>query len=99
MTSGVMPVPVSLTASITYWPGVDFAVERGIGVVEKGIGDFQGQLAAVRHGVARVDGEIEDGVLDLVGIGQRVPQPARDRRFRPRSARPGSGAACRSCRG
>ena len=34
-------------------------------------------MAAVRHGVARIDGEIEQGILELVGIGESLPQAAR----------------------
>ena len=52
---------------------IDLAMLDGIGVVEMGVGDFQGQLAAVRHGVTGVDRQIEDGVLDLGGVYQRVP--------------------------
>ena len=49
-----------------------------VGVIEEGVAHFQGQLAAVRHGVAGVDGHVQHRVLDLVGVHQRVPQPARD---------------------
>ena len=54
----------------------DLGLCRGIGLVEIGVGGLDGELAAVRHGVARIDGEIEDADLELVGIGQHPPQPA-----------------------
>ena len=43
-------------------------------LVEPGIGRFDGNAAAVRHRVARVDAEIEKRILKLVRIAQRRPQ-------------------------
>ena len=39
------------------------------------------ELAAARHRVARVDGEIEDHVFDLRGIDQRRPQAVAERKL------------------
>ena len=52
-----------------------------IGLVERGVGDFDRQPTALRHGVAGVEGQIENGALDLGGIGQGVPQAAADYGF------------------
>ena len=60
-----MPQPVSVTAIITYWPGVDLGVARRIVVVEKGIAGLDRELAVPFHRVARVDRQIEQRVLDL----------------------------------
>ena len=49
---------------------------RRIVVVEKGVAGFDGELAVALHGVARIDREIEQGVLDLDGIDKGVPQAA-----------------------
>src|SRR5471030_1883834 len=48
-------------------------VER-IAVVEESVAYFKGQLARVVHGIARIDGEIEDRILDLSGIDECIPQ-------------------------
>ncbi len=53
-------------------------MRRHIGVVEEGVARFNGQLAAVWHGVPGVDGQVEHRVLDLVRIHQGVPKPPRD---------------------
>ena len=39
-----------------------------------GIGGFDGELAAVGHRVARVDGDVDDGILELLRIGMDRPQ-------------------------
>ena len=36
-------------------------------LVDSDIGGADGELAAARHGVARVDGQIHDDLLDLAG--------------------------------
>ena len=41
------------------------------------VGGLDRQLAAVGHGIARVDAEVENGVFELVGVDQRRPQAAR----------------------
>ena len=42
-------------------------------LVEPVVGGFDGNAATVRHGVARVDAEIEKRVLKLIRIAQRRP--------------------------
>lgn len=46
----------------------------GIITIENRIANFDGQLAVPLHGVARIDGEIEQRILHLVGIGIGVPE-------------------------
>ena len=45
-------------------------------VVQIDVRGLDGQLAAVRHGVARVDREVHEDLLDLPGIGLDVPEAA-----------------------
>ena len=47
-----------------------------IPVVEFGVADLDRQLAAPLHGVTAVDRQVEDSVLDLGRIGERVPEAA-----------------------
>ena len=54
-----MPTPLSVTADQHVLAGLDAGVLPAIFVVEIGVAGFDGQLAAVRHGVARVEREIE----------------------------------------
>ena len=76
ITSGVMPVPVSVTQMQIYWPGRDLALLRRIGVVEVRVAGFDRKLAALRHRVARVDREVQDRAFELVRVAQRGPEPA-----------------------
>ena len=71
-----MPAPVSVIAISTILPGLDFRVLPAIGFVEIGVGGFDRQLAAFRHGVAGVDRNVEDRVLELLRIGVDGPQSA-----------------------
>ena len=57
-------------------------------LVEPLVGGLDGDAAAIRHGVARVDAEVEQRVLELVGIDQRRPQPAGRHRPPPSIAGP-----------
>ena len=57
-------------------PGSDLGVRGGIAIVEISIRRLDRQPAAVRHRVARVDREVEQHVLELVGIDARLPQAA-----------------------
>ena len=59
----------------------NFGVTGGIGVVEKSIAGFYGELAMAVHRIAGIDRKIEQGVLDLNGVDKRVPQPAGDHGF------------------
>src|SRR5450756_1547769 len=49
----------------------DFAGDANVTVVKNDIAGRDGQLATVRHRVAGVEREIEDGVVELTGIDQR----------------------------
>jgi len=49
-------------------------VEAGISLVEMRVGRLDRQPAALGHGVAGVDHEIQDHALELVGIGQCRPK-------------------------
>ena len=73
MTSGAMPAPVSATAISTYCPA-SIAYSCGVGVIHESVQGLDGEPAAARHGVARVDREIEDRVLKLRRIGLDLPQ-------------------------
>ena len=42
--------------------------------VERHVGGLDGQLAALRHGVASVYGKIHDDLVDLAGIGANRAQ-------------------------
>jgi hypothetical protein len=48
-------------------------VLHGIRIVEEGVSGFDGQLAALRHGIARVDGYVEDRAFQLMRVGLRRP--------------------------
>jgi hypothetical protein len=56
--------------------GLDLVVGSGIGVVEMGVRGLHRQPAALRHGVARVDHQVEDRVLELALIDEGAPEPA-----------------------
>ena len=77
-----MPVPVSVTQSTTYWPGLDVAEPAHIGVVEIGVGRLDGEAAAVRHGGLGVEREIEQHVLELMGVGKASATARRRARSR-----------------
>ena len=51
----------------------DLAVHASVTFVEDDVAGLERKLAAVRHGVARIDGQVEDGGGELVGIDQRRP--------------------------
>ena len=68
-------------------------VHAGIGLVEIGVLGFDREPAAVRHRVARVDRQVEDRGLELVGIDQRRSRRRRPASARSRRARRASGAA------
>ena len=72
-----MPMPVSETAIMTYWPGLHVDVLARHSPRREGVAGLDGQLAAVRHGVARVDGEVEQRVLELRRVGLDRPQARR----------------------
>ena len=52
-----------------------------VGLVEIGVGSLDRDLAAVRHGVASVQGKIENGVFELIRIGVGAPKTGRQHGF------------------
>src|SRR6266849_7982609 len=59
--------------------GRHWSVETRIAFVERGVGSFDGESSALRHGVARIDCEVHDDLLDLAGVGfHRANVGARD---------------------
>ena len=69
ITSGAMPVPVSLTSISTYSPGGTPVPAEGERFALGDVGGADRERAAVRHGVARVHREIDDHLLELVQVG------------------------------
>ncbi len=60
---------------------IDLAAHGGIILVEHHILGFQRQLAAVRHGVPRIQGEVQDRRRELTGIDQGRRGIVRQHRF------------------
>ena len=58
--------------------GDHFGVGGGIALVEVNVRRLDGQEAAVRHGVAGVDAEIQDCALELVRIDIHRPEARRE---------------------
>ena len=50
-------------------------VLRGVRLVELGVAGLDGEPAAVGHRVARVDGEVDDHLLDLAGVRLHRAEP------------------------
>jgi hypothetical protein len=49
-------------------------MKAGVVFVERDVGGLDGKLAPGGHGVAGVDGEVHDDLLDLSGIGADRPE-------------------------
>ena len=47
-------------------PRRDVGMERRIAPVERGVGDLDRDRASLRHGIACIDREVEDGIFELV---------------------------------
>ncbi len=58
--------------------GPDLA--RNVALFEHNVRRLDYELAAAGHGIARVDGEIEHGILDLAGVRAHRPQARRQQR-------------------
>ena len=56
--------------------GQHLVLGRSVFFVQMDVRGLQRQLAPVRHGVPGVHGQIENGHLQLIGIGVRHPEPA-----------------------
>ena len=50
---------------------------RRLVLADHAIGRLDGQAPAIRHGVARIDGEVQEHLLDLAGIGRHGSQVRR----------------------
>jgi hypothetical protein len=46
-----------------------------------GVAGLERQLSSIWHGIPRVDGEIEDGGLELVRVGFHAPQTGAEHRL------------------
>ena len=51
-------------------------MRASISLVEEGVAGFDRQLSAALHRVSRIDCEIDQRVLDIGRVGQRVPESA-----------------------
>ena len=75
ITSGAMPVPVSVDAERDVLAGPQ---SRSAPRARRAtVGGLDGEPAALGHGVAGVDAEVEERVLELVGVDQRRPEARR----------------------
>ena len=92
-----MPVPVSVTQSETYGPGGKLALPGGA-FVQPFVGGLDGQLAAFRHGVARIDAKIEQRIFQLRRIHPHRPQARRRPPLRRRHWGPWCGGPGLPCR-
>ncbi len=52
----------------------DLGAQPCVRLIESDVGRLNGQPAAARHGVARVDGQVHQHLFDLAGIGADAPQ-------------------------
>ena len=59
MISPGIPVPVSLTFTLTYGPSWKVDPERCVCLIDLNVGGLDGQLAALGHGITGVDGKVE----------------------------------------
>ena len=58
--------------------GRDLRVRGAVGGVQRGVGDLDGEPAGAVHGVAGVDRQVQDRVLELRRVDLGGPQAARD---------------------
>ena len=91
ITSGVMPVPVSVTQSETYWPGAR-SRSRAARSSSHLLAVSMVSAPPSRHGVAGVDAQVEQRVLQLGRVDQGRATGRRRRPPRPSIAGP-DGAA------
>jgi hypothetical protein len=70
MTSGGMPTPLSLTAMATYSPSATDLAPAESDVLRRDRHD-----AAVGHGIARVDDEVDQGDFQFADVGRDRPHP------------------------
>ena len=67
-------MPVSLTFRLTYPPGRQPDAAGGVVRVDVRAGGGDDQLPAGRHGVAGVDGQVDQDLLDLARVGKHRAQ-------------------------
>ena len=58
----------------TYWPGRELGIDAAVALVRKDVRRFDRDLAAARHRVARIDGDIDQRGFEMVGVGLDLPQ-------------------------
>jgi hypothetical protein len=51
----------------------DILMQRRIGFIERGVAGFDRQPAMGLHGVARIDRHVEQRVLELGDVDERIP--------------------------
>ena len=56
------------------WTGSHVLLGRGVILVELNVAGFQRELATSRHGVAGIDGQIEQGAFELIRVDQGLFQ-------------------------
>ena len=61
--------------------GNDFLMIARIGIIEKGVGRLDRQPAAIRHGVARVEREVDDRIFELAAVRRDHPETAGEHRL------------------
>ena len=59
-------------------PGLHGHVARRVLLVELDVGGLDGELASLGHGVAGVDHEVHEHLLDLARVGQRQAEVGRE---------------------
>ncbi len=50
----------------------------GVRLVQVGVGGFDRELAAARHGVPRVDRQVQQGIFELINVRRDSPQACRE---------------------
>ena len=73
--SGDMPTPVSPTQTTDVVAGVDLLLAEPLLRLDDLVGRGDRERAALGHRIAGVDREVQDRILELVGIRQRRARP------------------------
>ena len=76
ITSAVMPTPVSSTSISTYSPAATPSSASLRLSRSRHVARADGERAAVGHGVARIDGQVDDHLVELRLVGLDVPEVA-----------------------
>jgi hypothetical protein len=59
---------------------LDFDILCRVRFIQRHIRRFDGEMTAPGHGIARIDGQIEDRIFDLGGIRDRLPKTGSGKR-------------------